>query len=95
MNNKQISSQEQEESIAFWAKHLPALNKQFRDSGLTELASEESDGEYTATVPQGKRRASPASLPDLQNLPEDPALGAMRARDKRLQEQSTTGSKKG
>jgi hypothetical protein len=54
----QVSPQEQEESVAFWAKHLPALDAQFRASGLMELAPEESDGRLTASVPQGKRPQS-------------------------------------
>ena len=54
-NSKQISEQEQQKRVNSWEAIRQDLNKQFRDSGLTERATEESDGELTASIPQGKR----------------------------------------
>ncbi len=47
----------------------------------------------TTGVTQEKSNSANAPL-DLMNLPEDPALGAIRAMQSRLKAQSTTGIKK-
>jgi hypothetical protein len=58
-NNKPISPQEQQKRVNSWEAIRQDLNKQFRDSGLTERATEESDGELTASIPQGRRPVAP------------------------------------
>lgn len=107
MTNKQYQTlnKAQPEQVHPLAAMQKRLEQTLRDSGLTVEAMEESDGEYTASIPQGKRshHSSPATSEeppphypphDLQNLPEDPVLGAIRARDRRLKELSTLGLKK-
>lgn len=66
------------------------------DSYLADklAAAQEGDAGVAADRPPCIRaQQMPTQLYDLQNLPEDPVLGAIRARDQKLSEQSTTGTK--
>lgn len=59
-------------------------------------SSKSSPENTTGATPAASGSAAPASLPDLQNLPEDPVLGAVRANEaaRKSKAQSTTGNKK-
>jgi hypothetical protein len=80
-------------------QHLwsPALSEASKSSPASAMETSETSGstppKSSGSAP-GSQASSEATAPqDLQNLPEDPALGAIKAMQTRLQGQSTTDDK--
>ena len=75
-----------------WSGALTEASKRLPPS---EMATSETLGSTQSKLPDsGMGLQKSAYQPDLQNLPEDPALGAIRAMQSRSQTQSTSGDEK-
>jgi hypothetical protein len=77
-----------------WSPALSEASKSSPGSAMeTSKTSDSTPPKSSASAPDSQASSEATAPPDLQNLPEDPALGAIKAMQSRLQGQSTTDDK--